>query len=329
MPHFEAGLFFSIFVLMSAAEYIQELLYRYNCVVIPEFGALLTHVKPAFIDSSTNTIYPPSKVLSFNSQLKTNDGLLISYMAEAEKTSYEEVQKKLAVKVEGWKAQLKQGQPLVLENIGSFKPTKEAKLIFQPARNTNYLTSSFGLSSIISKPVLREVLKQEVEELEEKVPFIITREERQKSQFRPLLKYAAIIFIALSAGFSGYLTYDQARFNSALSQQKAQEIISNSIQEATFFDTKPLELPVFRIEVEKNVRKHHHIIAGAFREKDNADRKIRQLRDKGYDAFYVGQNKFGLYQVAFESHDDPREALEALKRIRAAESRDAWLLSVK
>ena len=72
---------------MSAAGYIQELLYRYNCVVVPEFGAFLTHVKPAFIDRTSHTFYPPSKVLSFNSQLQTNDGLLISYMAEAEKSA--------------------------------------------------------------------------------------------------------------------------------------------------------------------------------------------------------------------------------------------------
>ncbi len=315
--------------MMSASEYIQELLYRYNCVVIPEFGALLTHVKSASIDKAANTFHPPSKVLSFNSQLQSNDGLLISYMAEAEKSSYEEIQDRLAAKVESWKAQLKQGEALVLENIGSFKPTREGKLIFQPARHTNYLTSSFGLSPIVSKPILREVLKQEVEEIEEKVPFIITREEREKSNFRPLLKYAAIVLLAISAGFSGYLTYDQAQVNTALSQQKAQEIISSSIQEATFFDTKPLELPVFRLEVEKNTRKRHHIIAGAFRERSNADRKISQLRKKGFDAFYVGQNKFGLYQVAFESHDTPREALDALKRIRATESKDAWMLSVK
>lgn len=314
---------------MSAAGYIRELLYRYNCVVVPEFGAFLTHVKPAFIDKTAHTFYPPSKVLSFNSQLQSNDGLLISYMAEAEKSTYEEIQSKLAEKVRVWKAQLKQGEPINFDQIGSFKATKEGKLIFQPSKQTNFLTSSFGLSSVVSKPVLREMLKQEVEELEEKVPFIITSEEREKSNFRPLLKYAAIVLIAISAGFSGYRTYDQARSNTLVSQQKAQEIISNSIQEATFFDTKPLELPVFRVEVKKNTRKQHHIIAGAFRERSNADRKIRQLQNKGYDAFYVGQNKFGLFQVAFDSFEDPKEALEALKKIRQVESRDAWLLSVK
>lgn len=314
---------------MSTAAYIEELLYRYNCVVVPEFGAFLTHVKSAFIDKTAHTFFPPSKVLSFNRQLQSNDGLLISYIAEAEKTSYENVQEKMAETVKKWSQQLEKGETLILQNIGSFKPTKEGKLIFQPSKQTNFLTSSFGLSSFVSTPILREVLKEEVEVLEEKVPFIITPEERKKYQFRPFLKYAAIILLAISAGFTGYRTYDQAITNELVSQQKAQQIISNSIQEATFFDTKPLELPVFRVDVTKKVTKRHHIIAGAFRERNNADKKIKQLRNKGFDAFLVGQNKFDLYQVAFESFENPKQALEALKQIRLTESRDAWLLSVK
>ncbi len=314
---------------MSTAAYIEELLYRYNCVVVPEFGAFLTHVKSAFIDKTGHTFYPPSKVLSFNRQLQSNDGLLISYIAEAEKISYEDVQGKMAKTVKEWGKQLKKGETLILQNIGSFKPTKEGKLIFQPTKQTNFLTSSFGLSSFVSTPILREVLKEEVEVLEEKVPFIITPEAQKKNEFRPLLKYAAIVLLALSAGFTGYRTYDQAITNELVSQQKAQEIISNSIQEATFFDTKPMELPVFRVDVTKKVTKRHHIIAGAFRERNNADRKIKQLRNKGFDAFLVGQNKFGLYQVAFDSFEKPKQALEALKQIRLTESRDAWLLSVK
>ena len=91
---------------MSTAAYIEELLYRYNCVVVPEFGAFLTHVKSAFIDKTAHTFFPPSKVLSFNRQLQSNDGLLISYIAEAEKTSYEDVQEKMAETVKKWSQQL-------------------------------------------------------------------------------------------------------------------------------------------------------------------------------------------------------------------------------
>lgn len=315
---------------MSVEQYIAELLYRYNCVVIPEFGAFLTQMKSAFIDSSSNTFYPPSKSLSFNEQLSSNDGLLISYMAEAENASYETILKQTKSKVKEWKKSLHQGGRLQLSNLGEFRLNKEGKMLFQPSKQVNYLTSSFGLTSFVSVPVVREVLKEEVVALEDKVPFIITPEERNKSAIRPYLKYAAIVLLALSTGLTGYRAYNETVANKLLTQQKAQEIISNSIQEATFFDSRPLELPAVHLEVtKKTVKKQHHVIAGAFRELSNADRKVRQLQQKGYNASYLGKNKFGLHHVTFDSFEDPSKALAFLKNIRQTESRDAWLLSVK
>jgi len=185
------------------------------------------------------------------------------------------------------------------------------------------------LSSFVAAPVVREELKVEVAALEEKVPFIITPEERSNSAIRPILKYAAIALLAISTGLTGYRVYNETVTNQLLTQQKAQEIISNSIQEATFFDSKPLELPALELELTKKVVGKHHVVAGAFREKSNANKKIRQLVNKGYDAFYIGQNKFGLHQVAFDSFKNPVTALKFLKNVRQTESKDAWMLSVK
>ena len=314
---------------MSVEQYISELLYRYNCVVIPEFGAFLTQMKSAIIDRSSNTLYPPSKVISFNQQLATNDGLLISHMAAVENASYETMLAETTKVVEKWKKLLEVGGKLVLNNIGELKHNDEGRIVFQPAKQVNYLTSSFGLSSFVSAPVIREELKVEIATLEEKVPFIITPEERSNTVMRPLLKYAAIALLAISTGLTGYRAYNETVTNQLLTQQKAQEIISNSIQEATFFDAKPLELPALRLELTKKVIGKHHIVAGAFREKSNANKKIRLLLNKGYDAFYIGQNKFGLHQVAFDSFENPITALKFLKNVRQTESKDAWMLSVK
>lgn len=315
---------------MRLETHIEELLYRYNCVVIPDFGAFLTQVKSAFIESSSHTFYPPSKVLSFNEQLASNDGLLVSHIAAVENTSYEEVQHTLKTVVKEWKKKLKEGERLVLNNVGSLKLNSEHKIVFQPSRQINYLTSSFGLSSFIATPVIREQLKKEVASLEEKVPFIISAEEREQYTFRPLLKYAAIALLAIATGLTGYRAYNESLSRQLLTQEKAQEIISNSIQQATFFDAKPVELPPIQLEVtRKKISVRHHVIAGAFREKNNAERKVRRLRNKGYDAFVVGQNEFGLYQVAFDSFENARLALAFLKNVRQTESRDAWLLTVK
>src|SRR5690554_7220130 len=74
---------------MAITTYISDLLYRYECVILPGFGAFLTRNQSARIDEETNSFYPPSKVISFNRQLQANDGLLANYVASVENCSYE------------------------------------------------------------------------------------------------------------------------------------------------------------------------------------------------------------------------------------------------
>ncbi len=321
---------------MVLEHYIAELLYRYNCVTVPHFGAFLTQVKSAAIDEATHTFHPPSKVVSFNEQLVSNDGLLISHMAEVEKTSYEDILKQVAKTVVTWKTQLQKGERLSLSNIGELLLNTEGKVQFQPQYQVNYLTASFGMPSFVSPSVTRETLKEEVMELEEKIPFIITPERRQASSFRPYLKYAAILLLAVSTGLTGFHFFNEKVNDQKLARENAQEQVTRHIQEATFFDTTPLELPAISLKVMTIVKEKestnirvHHIVAGAFRIRKNADRKIRQLKRRGYNATYIGTNDFGLHMVNYDSYTDVDEALNALKSIKRTQSRDAWLLSTK
>lgn len=322
---------------MVLERYICELLYRYNCVVVPEFGAFLTQRKSAGLHKNSNTFYPPSKTLSFNNQLTVNDGLLISYMATAENSEYEKVLEKVNEIVRDWKLKLKQGHKISLENIGEIWLNEEEKMQFQPFNKVNYLTASFGLSSFVAAPITREILKEEVEELEEKIPFIITPEKRETASFRPYLKYAAIFLLAVSTGLTVYRTYNEVQNNQQLAQEEAQKQVSEKIQEATFFDIAPLELPTLNLNVtttpEKVVRKTsekiHHIVAGAFRFETNAEKKVQELRSKGYNAAYIGTNAHGLHQISYNRFTNAKEALAYLKEIKATVASEAWMLSVK
>ena len=311
--------------------YISDLLYRYNCVVVPGFGAFLSQHKSAVLNKHTNSFYPPSKSLSFNKQLGSNDGLLVTYISEIENCSYEEMLQKVVAQVKEWQGILDNGERLTLENIGSLKSNKEGKVLFQPSYQLNHLTSSFGLSSFVSTPISREVLKEEVVAIEEKVPFIITPERRRASSIRPYLKYAAIFLLALSTGLTGYRLYNESLNQQQIVVEKAQEEVSKNIQEATFFDTAPLELPTLNLDVisKKPQLGMHHIVAGAFRFRSNADKKIRLLKRRGYDAAYLGTNDHGLHMVTYSSYTDAKEALIALKQIKREHSKDAWMKSIR
>lgn len=315
---------------MDIQQSIEELLYRYNCVVLPEFGAFLTQTKSAVIHETTNALYPPTKVVSFNEQLISNDGLLVSYLAETEKVPYNDMLNDVVAIGKRWKNQLKQGERLGLKNIGELWMNREEKIQFQPSYQVNYLTSSFGLSSFVANPIQREVLKEEVVTLEEKIPFIFTPEQRKSTSIRPYLKYAAVVLLAASIGFTGYLLYEENN-STQFVQQKAQEKVSKSIQEATFFNKVPLELPSLTIDVLKKntpVGKHQ-IVAGAFRVQENADKKVLELREKGFNASYIGINKYGLHMVTYDSFDSVKDALQYLRDIKRTESPEAWLLSSK
>ena len=74
---------------MQLSPYIKDLLYRYECVIIPGFGAFLANYTSASIEADSSTFYPPGKTISFNRQLQTNDGVLANYVASVEGTSYE------------------------------------------------------------------------------------------------------------------------------------------------------------------------------------------------------------------------------------------------
>ncbi|MDO6489826.1 MAG: SPOR domain-containing protein [Cellulophaga sp.] len=315
---------------MRTEQYIEELLYRYNCVVIPEFGAFLTQKKSAELDKATNTFTPPTKIVSFNQQVKSNDGLLITYIATAEKSTYEVALEALTKEVEHWKRMLKLGQRIKFASVGELFLNEDEKIQFIPANQVNYLTTSFGLSTVVASPITREVLKEEVVALEEEVPFIITPEKRKTSAFRPYLKYAAIALLAVSTGLTGLRYYNTTVAMQEVAQQDANEQISRSIQEATFFDATPLELPSLSLDIiAKPASQEHYVIAGAFRVQKNANRKIEELKEQGYNALYVGVNKYGLHQVAYASFSDANEGINYLNKIKSSVSSDAWLLSVK
>jgi nucleoid DNA-binding protein len=307
---------------MQITTYINDLLYRYECVIIPGFGALLTQHQSAKIDRKNQTFYPPSKTLSFNRQLQTNDGLLANYIASVEKCSYETSLQKLRNYTGKLSLQLSERKTVSLDNIGDFYLNEENSVQFTPSSKQNFSTASFGLTSFVTPKITREVDTETVETLEEKVPVYILPERRAKTSY---LKYAAIALVAISiAGFSGMKLYEgEVQKHNFAEKQKANSIVEIQIQEATFSIENPL--PILNITFKKQTGKYH-IIAGAFRVEANADKKIKQLREKGFTPTLIGVNKYGLHQVAYESFEERLDALKNLRNIKNTQNPDAWLL---
>jgi len=307
---------------MQLETYIRDLLYRYECVTVPEFGAFLTQRVSATIHESTNAFYPPKKKLSFNEQIQTNDGILTHYIADVEKIPFEEASKKIEKRVKALKSYLTEGETISLNNIGDLSLNNEGKIIFEPSYHLNYLTDAFGLSQFVSPSVSREVYKKKVQKIEKIVPISITPERRKS---RGYLKYAAVAIVALTIGGFAASNYYVNNINSQnqLAQEEANLQLESKIQEATFVIDNPL--PAVTLHVKKHSG-NYHVIAGAFRIEENSDKKVSQLKNLGYDARKIGVNKYGLHEVVYASYEDRLEALSALRHIKHNHNSAAWLL---
>ncbi len=308
---------FYIFVSMTTANYISDLLYRYECVIVPNFGGFVTNEISAKVNHFTHTFYPPSNQLTFNSHLQNNDGLLANYIAAVKKISYSEALESIEKEVVEWKL-LMDVEVLELENIGSFKLNKERKIIFEPINSINYLTSSFGLGSYVSPAIKRVVYKEKIKQLE---PFLTVETKRKTPAF---IKYAATAAILLALGTVGWNEYQKIEYKNLVAEaQQQQKKVEKTIQEATFVIASPL--PAITLNITKETY-NYHIIAGAFRTPENAEKKLQQLLEKGYNAKILGVNKWDLTQVAFESFTTEDEAINKMRIIHKTESKDAWLL---
>ena len=309
---------------MQLETYISDLLYRYECVTIPEFGSFLTQRVSATINEASNTFHAPKKMVSFNEQIQKNDGLLAHYIADVEKIPFEVANEKIAKRVKTLKSYLTQGETLNFKNIGDIIFNNEGKILFEPTYHLNYLTDSFGLSEFVSPAVTREAYKEEVKEIEKVIPITITPEKRKA---KPYLKYAAVALIALTIGGLAASNFyvNQIEAHNQLAQEEATKQLDTKIQQATF-NLNPL--PAITLNVTKQTG-NYHIIAGAFRVKENCDKKISQLKTDGFSARKIGVNRYGLHQVVYASYEGRLDALKALRNIKKTHNKEPRLLEKK
>jgi nucleoid DNA-binding protein len=137
-------------------EYIAELLYDHDCVILPGFGGFITSYAPARIHPRQHTMTPPGKDILFNSRLQRNDGLLANYIADVEDIRYQEAVDQLQEFVDSCFTVLQNNNELTFDNIGRFVRNDEGNLEFTPSHQINFLNDSYGMTMVVAPPVHRD-----------------------------------------------------------------------------------------------------------------------------------------------------------------------------
>ena len=308
---------------MNIEHNISQLLYRYQCVTVPGFGAFLTEYQSAKLDQNSQSFYPPKKLISFNPLLKNNDGLLANHLAEAEKISYEIAVNTIQKEVSHWKTKIQEFGNFSIKNIGDFSLNSEKNIVFVPVNQINYLKESFGTSSFVSPSITREVFKEVMERFEEQVPINFLPAKRKNYT---VLKYASLFLISIgAAGIFGHNYYENKIAEETLTvQSNVQKKVNQKIQQATFYISNPLPSVTLAVAVEKTP---YGVVAGAFRIENNAEEQYQRLLKLGFTkAKRLAPNKHGLFPVLYGSYSSYSQARQAMKDIRKLDNKDAWLL---
>lgn len=308
---------------MEINKYISELLYRYDCVIIPGFGGFIANEVSAKNISSHHKFIPPTKNIAFNKNLDSNDGLLANYISKAKNISYNNSLELINKSVENWNKQLAEHNTFEIKRLGYFKISEEGVLEFNDEGSTNYLIKSYGLSNFTSIAIERE---NKIKSITSKI------DNNSSSGFRKVLRYAAIIVPLITIGSLSYfqsntITSDSARIE-ILPDSKPTVVKVEKHENTIVITPKGVAKEVVAVKEEIIVKqdfKKYHVIAGAFSSEKNAIKSINALQVKGYNAKLIGVNKKGLFMVAYDSFTTFNKAKPTLFKIKNQENKQVWI----
>ena len=340
---------------MNIVNHISQLLYNHDCVVIPGFGGLVANYNPARINQVHQTFYPPSKTLTFNANLRHNDGLLVSYISQTEQISYQDALKEVENFSHDCMSALLENEKLILNEIGSFLINYEGKTEFEPAGDVNYLADAFGLNSF-TLPARKKPEKR-IEDQHSAAPHSLKPFEI-KSLGRVMLPAAAVLVIGLMVWLSqpylqtienlaSLLTFNTtSKPSSQINKtstipfaESAPEINHLPIQENLSEETPEPEAnpevsapPTTRenLEIPENPAParllRYNIIGGSFSSTENAGKAVRKFEEEGYPAFMIDTPVNGFFRVCVFATKDRIQADARLSEVRKNLNPGAWLL---
>ena len=322
----------------SVAHYISELLFLHDCVIVPEFGGFVGNKKSAQLNKTTGTLTPPSKQILFNTNLKINDGLLITHIANKEGITQKIAKQNVEQFSNENNTKLSASKVLRLENIGLFTAGKEGNIIFLQDSSTNYSLDAFGMKPTYNKSIVRKTETEK--QVEATVQTIRTTSRNPKALFRAaavIIPLVALSYLSISQQDRINSIYSQmATLNPFASTEIVEEVIKSNAEKTvdievvnTLPDEVVKEMPIIEIaevEVAPEIiaEKKYYIIAGVFAKQKNANKMLHTLTKSNYNAEIVEVGR--LLRVSYDSFYNKEDAEFALKEIKQ-EHPKAWLLT--
>jgi hypothetical protein len=285
-------------------------LFRHDCVIIPNFGGLVSNPVSSKINTVSGTIFPPSKLIVFNKNLSINDGLLINHISKKEKISVDDSKKIVFDFSKKITDSLMTERSMRLKNIGLFTLGSEDNIIFHQDIANNFDLNSFGFESF---QIQKKTKTKKIIDI------------NQSSTTKKISYKAAAVLVPLILLSLTNILLDTSTNNINIQKSDLNFFKKSKVPKLNVAENK-IEKEIEKIEtITIPEMKNFHVIAGAFIEKSNAEKLNNSLIESNFDSeILLSEN--GYHRVSYNSFESKENAIIELEKIKRI-NKSAWILT--
>ena len=338
--------------MISIDRHISRLIASNDCVIVPGFGAFLSHRIPAHYNAEEQIFMPPRRTLCFNAQIKMDDALLTTAYMQQYGISYKQAAILMKDDVRKLKKRLSSKGRLYFGELGTLSMNIDGAISFEPAENCIDDPDNYGMI-----PLPLPMLAHHEE------PTITIKINRHRiSQYVAAVAAIIIMFIFVTplsdhtfkndtkASLGSFASPEQISMMQQVGAQAPsapaksiceicpieesvksntqaieQETVADveSVAEDNIAVSEPVVVPV-EIEEKKVATPKYHIIVASSPTDANANLAIKELTSKAaFDYGKVeGNGRIRISAGAYSCHEDAQAALPSIQTTFP----DAWIL---
>lgn len=322
-------------------KHITRLISRYNCVIIPGFGAFLAHNVPANYDKEEQLFIPPHRTLGFNPQVTVDDALLVSDYMKTGNHPYEKAVDIMNSDITRLRSVLSRKGTVCFGTLGTFSMDINGIISFAPDVNGIDDAENFGFEPLT------------ISELQSQHEKVIVIKRRDLSKY--IAAAAAIIltflFVTpvsdrmfnnnLKASLSDFASSEQISLMQQVTASAPATVDISDCEIAPVESSSTIGIVTEPAKTEKPViathpamepvspstehQPKHYIIVASSPNAENAQLAIKELGAKK-SAEYTVVKCGKRHRIAIECFDTVDKAQDALSGYQATFP-DAWVLT--
>lgn len=342
--------------MISLSRQIEILLLDHDCVILPDFGAFIAnHAVARMSDKGDALMLPPYRVVGFNQEVKSNDGLLAQAYMDAYDANYPDAYRQMEMDIEEMVGELDSKGEYAFNGVGTLYKDIDGKVTFTPLEAGLLTPSLYGLYSVevhdVEELTRQQAIRQAVENTvsspvqttvdSQKVAAakIAAAQEDGKDDIviRLHRRWMDVAVAAVAAVFFFFIfsypamitpgTYESVTAGS-VSVKKTTDNLFNTAKSDPAQDGK--KTTADNQQADNAGEKGFVLVLSSKVSVKNAENTVRELKEKGFDhARIIGNEK--MRRVVYSCYSTEEEARNARKKLLKEEAlfTQSWIMELQ